>query len=73
MQSEVELLPCPFCGREPRLIPNTSYGEARVMCFDDCEVQPIASAELDRGETAEDAVRRWNTRPRPSRENSDAE
>lgn len=56
------LLPCPFCGRPPSVIPDTSYGEARVMCFDDCPVQPIACAELADGATVQDAIAAWNTR-----------
>ncbi len=63
---KVELLPCPFCGRQPRVIPDTSYGEARVMCCDDCPVQPIASAELADGETLQTAIAAWNTRPSPA-------
>jgi hypothetical protein len=55
---------CPFCGGEPRVCPDTSYGDATVFCPDgnDCPVSPIADASLRDGETVDDAITRWNTR-----------
>lgn len=59
-----ELKVCPFCGKPPRGCPDTSYGSATVFCPDEngCQVQPMAYAELENGETLADAINRWNTR-----------
>jgi hypothetical protein len=59
-----ELLPCPFCGKPPKVCPDTSYGAATVFCPDEngCPVQPVADAELNAGETVADAISRWNIR-----------
>ena len=58
------LKPCPFCGKAPAFVPDTSYGAARVICPDDndCPVQPMSEADLRGGEAAELAIVRWNTR-----------
>lgn len=73
--ARLQLKPCPFCGGEARACPDTSYGAAIVFCPDgnDCPVNPQAEAELDVGETLDDAVRRWNTRattPKPEASDS---
>jgi len=58
------LMPCPFCGKRPKVCPDTGYGAATVFCPDenDCPVQPVADADLKAGETVADAIARWNTR-----------
>jgi hypothetical protein len=68
-QTPVELMPCPFCGKQPRACPDTSYGAATVYCPDvnECSVAPQADADLVAGETLDDAVAKWNTRtPTPA-------
>lgn len=64
--SERELLPCPFCGREPRVCPDDSYGACQVFCpgeHQDCEAHPSIHMEKDQlGE----AIAAWNRRS-PSR------
>lgn len=64
MSDDVELLCCPFCGKPPRVCPDTSYGYAMVFCPDEneCPVQPCADGTFGDGETVEDAKRYWNTR-----------
>lgn len=59
-----ELLPCPFCGKPPRICRDTSYGAATVFCPDenDCPVSPVAGADFKSGETVDDAIIAWSTR-----------
>jgi len=59
-----EMKACPWCGKPPKVCPDTSHGAATVFCPDenDCPVQPVAGADLKAGETVADAVARWNDR-----------
>ena len=60
-----ELKPCGWCGKPPSIVcPDNSYGSAFVTCGDtnECPVEVTAWADLNAGETIEDAKRAWNTR-----------
>lgn len=63
--SEIELKPCPFCGKAPYIVcEDNSYGCAMITCGDDneCPVDLTAWGDLREGETLEHAAYRWNTR-----------
>ena len=55
---------CPFCGKPPRVCPDTSYGNAMIFCpdFNECPVSPAVDVELSHGQTVDDAITAWNTR-----------
>lgn len=55
-----QALPCPFCGMQPGIQPWHGGGPEKhlVACeHDNCDVQPSVS-----GETAQEAMDRWNRR-----------
>ena len=61
----MKLKPCPFCGKVPLIVcPDNSYGSALITCGDgnDCPVDLAADADLNAGETLDDAITAWNTR-----------
>jgi Lar family restriction alleviation protein len=52
-----ELKSCPFCGGEPTVCEDDSYGDCHVGC--DCDAEPCVTRlanELD------EAIKAWNTR-----------
>lgn len=51
------LLPCPFCGRSPRVVERTEEGACQIFCV--CDAEPCIM--LDASELAE-AAERWNQR-----------
>lgn len=62
--AEEALLPCPFCGKQPLVCEDNSYGAAMVFCPDEneCPVQPVADAEWRDGDAPNKAIVAWNTR-----------
>lgn len=52
-------LSCPFCGAEPDVRVLGQQGDARVACMNDHDCLVIVKVY---GPTAEEAIRRWNTR-----------
>lgn len=56
-----ELLPCPFCGGEPKFCPDDSYGHCGIGCG--CDAEPFVQARKDEPEKA---ITAWNARHRGS-------
>lgn len=57
--SNIELLPCPFCGGEAKINRMPHLWEYSVQCNDvDCIVHP----ETEGYEKREEAIEAWNTR-----------
>jgi ssDNA-binding Zn-finger/Zn-ribbon topoisomerase 1 len=52
-----DLLPCPFCGKQPRVVEDTSYGDCQVFCV--CDAEPCIMREVGH---LEEAKKLWNTR-----------
>lgn len=53
--SEIELLPCPFCGGEAKLHHNLLTDKFKVWCSKcDCRTDVYSDKE--------EAIRKWNTR-----------
>lgn len=56
---EVELLPCPFCGRESLIEEFRDEDDPQPLFVATCEVCPIKTYDQF---SAQDAARIWNTR-----------
>lgn len=58
--SSNELLPCPFCGEQPRVIETRGVAFPYVVACEegDCPVQPMT----ERRKTGADAIAAWNRR-----------
>lgn len=56
----MELKPCPWCSKQPKYCPDTSYGEETVFCPDenDCPASPSTYGPVGSG----DAIAAWNRR-----------
>lgn len=50
-------LPCPFCGQQPRLVEDDSYGASQVFCV--CEAEPCIQREKGK---LEEVIAEWNKR-----------
>lgn len=62
LPAQLPLMPCPFCGETPLLLPGHNHGFF-VGCEGlHCPVNPELTFTT---ETAEQAAERWNTRPSP--------
>ena len=59
--SNLELKPCPWCGKTPTMMAWTDYSTRyRVTCFyTDCTIQPGTGPLFDR---KEEAAKAWNQR-----------
>lgn len=51
-----KLKPCPFCGKEPRVVEETE-GNCQIFCV--CELEPMIILPKNRMEIA---IRTWNYR-----------
>ena len=56
--SEIELLPCPFCGGEAYLYEDKKCDIYSVGCKNCCDIEPITRV----CESKEEAIKLWNTR-----------
>jgi hypothetical protein len=53
------VIPCPFCGEEPRVVPNDSYEHRQIFCV--CEHEPLVQLEIEKS-SYNDLVKLWNKR-----------
>ncbi|WP_411887379.1 Lar family restriction alleviation protein [Hydrocarboniphaga effusa] len=52
------LKPCPFCGKQPRVIRDDGFGRAQIFCI--CRLEPSVIGMKEH--FACDVVPAWNTR-----------
>lgn len=49
MKIKIEALPCPFCGKLPKIESDHIYGEAQILCSNEnCLIQPSRYLEANR-------------------------
>lgn len=61
ISTEVELLPCPFCGTIPNIYEAPNHAGA-VLCWIECPNHKCPTSVSTWMDTLKNAVKFWNTR-----------